>query len=319
MPRLMITGAGGYIGSKIAKDASSSGYDLQLIDDFSQAQVRSISGINIECIDICDFDAFRKAAHNVDCVLHLAAVSGVESAAQNPDRAFDVNVKGTRNIANFCGANGVPLLFASSMAAVGRPESFPITEAQHCAPVNLYGTSKLLAESAVSELAVNSFPAMGFRITNVYGFHFVEGYPVGKESVVNKFVDLTLRGFPLRVHGPGTQARDFIHIRDVSEAFLRGVKVILRQSNEGLRIVNLAYGRWISVLNLAELVIREASNAGLPTQSFHLVPNPRGDAEILCSRFEVDISLFRRLLDFEPLYTLESFIRSALSEKNSNQ
>ncbi len=315
MKRILVTGAGGYIGSRVTKQAIELGYEIVAIDDFSAAQVKSIDGTQIQLVDIRNHDAVSEAMAGVDCVMHLAAVSGVEAANTSPSRAIGVNVTGTHNLASFCQNEEVPLIFASSMAVLGKPEAYPIPESHSCVPLNVYGMSKFLAERIVDELSEEAFPSIGFRISNVYGYHDVDSVRVTKASVVQKFVELARNGQPLMVYEPGSQARDFLSVQDVSGAFLQAAQLIMKNPELGLRVVNLASGRWISIRQLAEMVVQTASRVGLEGRRFEIVPNPRGNTETATRRFDVDISLLMDFLQFRPRQSLEDFVGHALAAK----
>lgn len=313
MSRLLVTGAGGYIGSQVAKQAIEVGYEILAIDDFSDAQVKAIDGTKIQRVDIRDDGALLEAVANIDGVLHLAAVSGVEAANTSPTRAIGVNVTGTHNLASFCKRERIPLIFASSMAVLGKPETYPILESHSCVPLNVYGMSKFLAERVVDELSNDAFPAIGFRISNVYGYHDVDSVRVTKGSVVQKFVAWARVGHTLLVHEPGSQARDFVSVQEVSRAFLQAAQLIMKNPELGLRIINLASGRWISIRQLAEMVVQTASRVGLEGRRFEMVPNPRGKTETVTQRFDVDISQLRDFLQFQPRHSLEDFVNEALT------
>ncbi len=311
MPSLLITGAGGYIGSRIAEDARALGHDLHLVDDFSEAQVKEVQDIPVKHFDIRNH-SLSGHLRDVDCVLHLAAVSGVDSSLADPKRTFQVNVEGTRNVASACARNDTPLIFASSMAAVGKPAKFPIVESIPCHPINDYGRSKLQAEDAVRMTDGDDFRWIGFRITNVYGKHTVNGFTVTKESVVNKFLERAMEGLPLKVFSPGTQARDFISVRDVSSAFLKAASHLIKKPLTESQILNLGQGRWMSVLDLARLISTEAERNGLNAPNYRVVENPRAGKEILTDEYPVDVRGIKRVLGFQPHDNVEDYIGEAI-------
>ncbi|MFB6232898.1 MAG: NAD-dependent epimerase/dehydratase family protein, partial [Haloarculaceae archaeon] len=160
-PTVAITGAAGYIGSRVLHDLQSEHPEWNLIglDNQYLGQVDSVGEVDIEHVDIRDRHRLEAALDGSDVVLHLAAISGVDDCEENPDLAYEVNVTGTNNVAWFCRKTGAALAFPFSMAVLGDPESFPITADLPRDPMNWYGRTKYLGEQAVEAFAEGSFPA----------------------------------------------------------------------------------------------------------------------------------------------------------------
>jgi len=159
-PHIAITGAAGYIGSRVAREIQETHPDWELtaIDNFYLAKVRAIGDLDIDHVDIRNQDRLEAALEGADVVLHLAAVSGVDDCQENQDQAYDVNVQGTNNVAWFCRKTGAGLVFPFSMAVLGDPEAFPITVDQPRGPMNWYGRTKLLSERAIDTFAEGRSP-----------------------------------------------------------------------------------------------------------------------------------------------------------------
>ena len=305
-----VTGAAGYIGSSVASRLLEAGHDLVAIDDFSRAKVESIDGHPIERADVRDRAAVRSAFADVDAVLHLAAVSGVPDCQADPEAAFDVNVVGTENVAWCCRELGIPLLFAGSMAIIGDPVEFPIGPDHPRAPLNFYGRTKQMGEDDVHALAAGSFPALVLMKSNIYGHHRVDGTRVGKETVVNKFVEQAVSGQPLTVYTPGTQARDFIHIDDVARAYELALESVL-DGSAGAQTVTLGSGECVSVRELAETVNRLAGEELGTEPGIEVVENPRA-FETVTEDFTVDTEAAAEVIGFEAEHTIESAVREML-------
>lgn len=306
-----VTGAAGYIGSRVVVDLMSAGHTVVPVDDFSVGSVERIRGRTVKRADVRDRDRLEELFDGVDAVCHLAAIAGVEACETRPRESFDVNVVGTANVAWLCREWGIPLVFPCSLAVIGEPAELPITRDHPRAPLNFYGRTKLMSEQDVRQLAVNEFPAHVYLISNVYGHHRVNGERIEKPVLINAFVERALAGDPLTVYEPGTQSRDFVHVKDVSRAYVQSVESLVDGSS-GAETFTLGSGEGRRILDVAELiaaVAREERGLDVPVE---LVENPR-EGEATADEFVVDYSTARDLIGFEPTHGVEAEVRGLLA------
>jgi len=122
-PTIAITGAAGYIGSRVIVELQEAHPDWELtaIDNQYRGQVDSVGDVEIDHVDVRNRDRLENALSGADIVFHLAAVSGVDDCEENADLAYEVNVQGTNNVAWFCRKTGAALAFPFSMAVLGDP------------------------------------------------------------------------------------------------------------------------------------------------------------------------------------------------------
>lgn len=318
-PTITITGAAGYIGSRVVVELQEAHpeWNLRAIDNYYRGQVDSIGDIGIDYVDIRNRDRLEAALTGSDVVCHLAAITGVDECEENADLAYDVNITGTNNVGWFCRKTGTALIFPFSMAVLGDPQSFPITSHQPREPLNWYGHTKWISEQAIESFATDSFPAHLFLKSNLYGEHQINQTVVGKSAVTNFFVDRVLAGKSLPVYEPGTQARDFVHVKDVSRAYVRSAERLLNQLDSGktgTETYEIAGGEDLSVIEVAETVRDAATEILNETVEIEFVENPR-DGETLVEEFTVDISKADEILDWEPTESLEESVRQLLKRK----
>jgi nucleoside-diphosphate-sugar epimerase len=201
------------------------------------------------------------------------------------------------------------------MAVLGDPQDFPITVDHPRDPMNWYGRTKLISERTIEDFADGAFPAHQFMISNLYGEHEIDGQTVSKGTVTNFFVNRALAGETLTVYEPGTQSRNFIHVKDVARAYVRSAERLVEQLADGATGVEkyeLATDEDPSVMALAETVaeIAEADRGLEP--DVELVENPRGN-ETLVDTFIVDTTAAHERLGWDPRESVRESIRALLA------
>jgi UDP-glucose 4-epimerase len=315
-PHIAVTGAAGYIGSRVVYDLQEAHPDWEItaLDNFYLGDVREIGDVSVTHVDVRDRIRLAETLDGADIVLHLAAISGVDDCDEKSDLAYEVNVQGTNNVAWHCRKTGAGLVFPISMAILGDPESFPIRSEMGRDPLNWYGRTKVLGERTIETLANGAFPAHLLMKSNLYGEHQVGSEVVSKNTVINFFVNRALSGETLTVYEPGTQARNYIHVKDVAQAYVQSAERMLEQLDEGETGVSkyeIASGEDPSVQEVAELVRDTAAELRGVDAPVELVENPRGN-ETLVEDFAVDTSQAREELGWEPEYTVADSVRRLL-------
>lgn len=248
--RILITGAGGFIGSHLAEFLVEKGYSVIGFD--SQFE-RSQNSINLERIvgDLTQVDTLDDMIARSDIIVHLAAVSRVEDGQKEPERCFKVNVGGTtRILESLKKYSDKILIFGSSREVYGEPETFPVTELHPTNPISVYGISKLTSEMLISLYSkLFGINYVILRFSNVYGS------PRDlTERVIPKFAKLAARGLPLTVNG-GNQILDFTFVDDV----VQGITNLVYKISDGdescvSQQYHLTSGKGISVLSLAQTI-----------------------------------------------------------------
>jgi len=319
---IAVTGGAGYIGSRVIYELQQAHPDWEItaIDNFYRGTVRSVGDVDIEHVDIRNRDRLEAALDGADVVMHLAAVSGVDDCEEKQDLAYEVNVQGTDNVAWFCRKTGAALIFPFSMAVIGDPQEFPITVDHPRDPLNWYGRTKLLNERDIETYADGTFPAHQFMISNLYGSHEIDGQTVSKGTVINFFVNRALAGETLTVYEPGTQSRNFIHVKDVARAYVDSCERLLEQLDRGetgVEKYEIASDEDPGVHTVAKLVKDIAASAADIDADVELVENPRGDDETLVDSFPVDTGRTTDVLGWTPEHDVESAIRAALESANT--
>jgi UDP-glucose 4-epimerase len=245
--RILVTGGAGFIGSHIA-DALVSDNEVVILDDLSTGLLDNVPA-EAEFIegDVRDREVMSDVMEGVDIVFHHAAIVSVQQSVEDPELTHDVTTRATIQLLELARRESARVIFASSAAVYGHPESVPIAETDSTGPTSPYGLAKLNADQYVRLYAdLYDVEAIPLRYFNVYGPRQTAGDYSG---VISIFLEQARNGGPITVHGDGQQTRDFIHVSDVVQANLRAAV----QGVPG-KAYNIGTEESISILDLAETV-----------------------------------------------------------------
>jgi UDP-glucose 4-epimerase len=318
-PTVAVIGAAGYIGSRVVVDLQETHpeWTVRGLDNFYLGTVDRIGDITIEDVDIRYREQLEAALSGADIVMHLAAISGVDDCTANPDLAYEVNVQGTNNVAWWCRKHGAGLVYPFSVGVIGDPKQYPITTDHPRDPLNWYARTKLLTESAIDGFAEGAFPAHLFMKANLYGHHTIDGRTITKNMVINFFIDRALSGETLTVYAPGTQSRNYVHVNDVSMAYVKSAERLveaLEAGETGAREYEIASDEDTSVIDVAERVQAIAAEEHGLDVDVEVVENPR-EAETLVDNFRIDTSKPREELGWEAAHSIDETIRNLLQSE----
>jgi len=197
--------------------------------------------------DVRDREVMSDVMEGVDIVFHHAAIVSVQQSVEDPELTHDVTTRATIQLLELARRESARVIFASSAAVYGHPESVPIAETDSTGPTSPYGLAKLNADQYVRLYAdLYDVEAIPLRYFNVYGPRQTAGDYSG---VISIFLEQARNGGPITVHGDGQQTRDFIHVSDVVQANLRAAV----QGVPG-KAYNIGTEESISILDLAETV-----------------------------------------------------------------
>ncbi|MFA5809504.1 MAG: NAD-dependent epimerase/dehydratase family protein [Thermoleophilia bacterium] len=294
---ILITGGAGFIGSHTTELFVKDGHKVRVVDDFSTGARDNLSTVagEIELIDldIRDYGALEAACDGIDTILHLAAISSVEKSILEPLVTHEVNATGSLNIIEAARLKDVRrVILASSAAIYGDHDELPKTESSPMQPISPYAWHKLTGEfygKSYGELYGIEFLAL--RYFNVYGTRQDPKSPYS--GVLSIFIERSLKGEPLTIHGDGGQTRDFIHVSDIAKANL-----LAAEADWPLpQIINVATGRETKVIDAAGIIQDAASN-----QAGIVYDRPRtGDIR----RSFATCDLLEKTLAYRPLIDIE--------------
>ena len=299
--RVLVTGGAGYIGSIAVECLLADGYEVVVLDNLWRGHRRAVPA-DVELVegDLRDQDWTIRAVKDagVEAVLHFAAATLVGESVAQPAEYFEINVVGSHNLLLAMRDAGVSMLVFSSTAAVyGMPESLPITEVAPTAPINPYGRAKLMVEQMLEWHAA----AYGLRYAcpryfNVAGATEQHGEDHEPEThVIPVALQVLLGNRPhFSVFGTdyptpdGTAIRDYVHVVDLADAHV----LALQRLDETLGPINLGTKDGFSVRQIVAAVER-VTGKELPVE---YAPRRAGDPTALVA----DSTKARRVLGWSP-------------------
>ena len=250
----IVTGGAGFIGSNLVDRLVEEGHKVIVIDNFVSGKKDNLShhskkNVKIIKSDISNNRKLYKHFKGVNYVFHLAGLAEIVPSIENPRKYFMNNTLGTLNILE--AAKQVKIkkfIYAASSSCYGTPKKIPTKETDKIDTKHPYAFTKFLGEEAVIKYA-NFFrmPNISCRFFNVYGPRLNRTSQYG--AVFSNFLTQKKRHKPLTIVGNGRQTRDFIHVDDLTNAF-----VILAKSNLKNKIYNLGSGKETSINKIASTI-----------------------------------------------------------------
>jgi UDP-glucose 4-epimerase len=313
----LITGGCGFIGTSLIVKLLqiNPGISIRVIDNFTTGTPNDLAGIthysqhlpqdcqNKQGVvliegDIRDAETVKQCSEAVDCIVHLAANTGVAPSVDNPRLDMECNVMGTLNMLEAARLNGVKkFIFASSGAPAGEVEP-PIHEELPPHPVSPYGASKLAGEGYCSAYyRTFGIGTVCLRFGNVYGPRSKK-----KSSVVAKFIRQALKGEACVIYGDGQQTRDFLYIDDL----VRAVILCIEKDVDG-ETFQIASGMERTVGEVADLLADALARRGVKMHIEHGSPRI-GDVK----RNFADTSKATRMLGWQVKTELEDGIEKTI-------
>lgn len=345
---ILVTGAGGYVGSHCVHDLLLEGYTIIGVDNFVncvKAQDSNPSEINIKPesivrvekltgkstifydVDLTNKDALRKVfeKHSIDCVMHFAALKAVGESVRLPILYYYNNVLGSANLLDIMMEFKVKkIVFSSSATVYGDPEKLPIDE-NH--PVgrctNPYGKTKYFMEEIMRDV-VTANPDWGVVLLRY--FNPVGAHPSGEigedpQGIPNNLMPYIAqvaigRREKLMVYGndydthDGTGVRDYIHVMDLATGHSRALDKLLKPDFKGVKIYNLGTGRGNSVLDMVN-AFEKATGAKVPYEI-----TKRRDGDIATCYASCDLA--KKELNFETKLNIVDMCKDTWNWQSKN-
>ena len=300
MPRILITGGAGFIGSHVADLFVANGFDVVIVDDLStgkaenlppQAEFREVGVNSSEFVDIVRKGRF-------DVIAHLASQIDVRHSVADPIHDATINILGTLNLMEALRKSDINsrVVFSSTGGVLyGDFTTPPNVETFPKDPESPYAISKLSIEYYLAYYGrVHDKDAVAVRFGNVYG---PRQDPHGEAGVVAIFCGRILNDKPLTIFGDGLQTRDYVYVGDVARAvLLAATRPLPPRGRLDARGFNIGTGKGTSVLEIAR-VLQEVAGSSVPIE---FAPHRPGEQQ----ESFVEVSKARELLGWTPEVSL---------------
>ena len=303
---ILITGGLGFIGFNLSKQLANLGYFVYILDlNERHKDYKNYHNIKFIQSDINNYELLKELFDNIifDGVIHLAAISRVVIAQNNPNECIRTNINGTiillKALENSKTQHNKPwLIFGSSREVYGEPKNLPVTEDSKKKPINIYGESKLRGENLFNEFANNNKNNyLILRFSNVYG----NRYDL-MDRVIPKFITSIYLGEDLIIEG-GNQVIDFTYIDDTVEAIIKSIFYLETNNNilDDFHILpGIGWNLFQLIENIEKILNKKAKIKINPGRSY--------DVE----KFIGDPSKIKEILKIEKFLTLEEGLNLAV-------
>jgi UDP-glucose 4-epimerase len=314
---ILVTGGAGYIGSHVVKLLGEKSERVVTLDNLSKGYKDAVLHGELVVGDTGDKELVSRIMreHGIDTVMHFAAHTIVPESVSNPLKYYANNTCNTRTLLECCQDNGIKhFIFSSTAAVYGIPEGNVVKENTPLAPINPYGTSKLMSEWMLRDISVASdMRYVTLRYFNVAGCDpdgdIGQSTPnatlltkVACETVVGKRNSVSIFGTDYPTPD-GTGVRDYIHVMDLADAHIKALDY-LRQGGVSITL-NCGYGHGYSVREVLDAVRRVSGTDIKVTEE----PRRPGDPASLVA----ESSKIHSTLGWEPKFdNLEFILKTAL-------
>jgi UDP-glucose 4-epimerase len=314
---ILVTGGAGYIGSHVVLQLRARGEQVVVLDDLSTGFKQAVLDTPLVVGKVGDRDLVMQLlrAHSVDTVMHFAAHTIVPESVANPLKYYGNNTCSTRSLLECCVETGVrQFVFSSTAAVYGIPAGDFAAENTPTAPINAYGTSKLMSEwmlrdvaasSALRYVALRYFNVAGSDSTGRIGQATAKAtllVKVACEAAIGKRPHVSIFGTDYPT-ADGTGVRDYIHVEDLATAHLDALSYLKKGGDS--QVLNVGYGHGYSVREVLKSVERVAGHA----LDIREEPRRAGDPPVLVARAD----RVRSVLGWQPrLDNLDTIVKTSL-------
>lgn len=299
---VLVTGAAGLLGRSVVPQLLKRGYNVIAID------INEPKFNDAVCIqgDFCNVNLMKFVLKDVDAIIHLAAMLGVDQCRLHPKEVIKVNYKDTKGLIDIALKNKVKkFVFTSSSEIYGNSNKLPYLEDAKPTPLSTYGKSKVLVEKYLKKVNnKNGFRVGITRLFNVYGFNQRPTF------VVPIFIQAALEGKPLRLFGDGLQSRCFTYVEDAAA----GIVKMLEYEKKSFDIINIGRNKEYTMRGLAEIILKNLPSSRSKIEYVDYGKGGVREIKLEIRRRVPSVEKAKKLLGFEAKTSLEQGVKIIISK-----
>ena len=328
--KVLVTGGTGYIGSHTIVELQNEGFEVFIIDNLANSDIKVLDGIRLitgkkpvfEQIDLCDVDrlqGFFSLNPDIEAIIHFAAYKAVGESVEKPVLYYHNNLVSLLNLMQCMQDFNIPsMVFSSSCTVYGQPDKLPVPEDSPVQKaVSPYGNTKQIGEEIIRDTlhSRKELKAISLRYFNPIGAHpssHIGELPIGIPENLVPYITQTAAGIrdELKVFGDdydtpdGSCIRDYLHVVDLAQAHVVALKRLLEGKNkDNYEIFNLGTGKGVSVFEIIDSFERVSGKK----LKYRVVDRRPGDIE----KIWADPSLSNKEMGWSTRYSLDDAMKSA--------
>ena len=320
----LVTGGAGFIGSHLAESLLEQGWEVYALDDLSTGSEANVLHLaqhpyfHLAVESVLSPSVVSELVHKSDVVFHLAAAVGVRLIVERPGHTLLTNVRGTENVLEYASRFEKPVLIASSSEVYGdhEAENLPLREDAR----RIYGPTTAKRWAYADSKAMDEFLGLarheedGLHCVIARLFNTVGPRQSGKYgNVIPRFVQAALAGWPLEVHGDGSQTRCFCHVQDT----VRGLIGLMAEPQSAGEIFNVGSTESVTILELAQRIVEATDSSSevvfLPYEEVY-----GHGIEEMFQRMP-SIEKIQAAIDWRPTISLDEILREVIEHAERSE
>ncbi|MGB0166918.1 MAG: UDP-glucose 4-epimerase GalE [Luteibaculum sp.] len=328
MPKILVTGGAGFIGSHTVVSLVNAGFKPVIMDNLSNSKIEVLGALEeicqqkipfyqLDCTQLADYQNLFSKEKNIQAVIHFAAFKAVGESVEKPLTYYHNNVQGLIALLQAMEKERISqLVFSSSCTVYGQPKNLPVKEdTPRQQAESPYGNTKIICENIITDYqsANKKFKSVLLRYFNPIGAHpsaKIGELPLGVPNNLVPFITQTAAGIrkELTVFGDdyntrdGSAIRDYIHVMDLADAHVRALDY-LKHSQEKPEVFNVGTGQGNTVLEVVDCFLKSCSK----DLAYKIGPRRPGDVESVYANTDK----IEQKLNWKAQYSLEEALHHA--------
>lgn len=301
-----VTGASGYIGSKLVEKLLLEKCHITRV---SRSKLSKVDGVVDLQANILDRSTWKNLVNDAEIIFHLAGNTSVKTAAQDPERSYlsTVNPIILLNQENSEKRKPARIVYASTVTVYGITPNLPVSESLKISPLTIYDEHKALAEIELRGDGNFSADNVILRLANVYGYGLNKSSSADR-GILNQVTLKAIQGEDIDLYGGGEFLRDYVHLEDVVNAFILAAGAPINKCET----LNVGSGSSLTLKEAFQTIVKKVDFRIGTKSKIRIVPFPNDSNLVDQRNFQSDIGRVKEVLDWTPKVTFEAGVNQML-------